>query len=328
MKKTLIKKLTCIISALTIAFIVPNVYNENTSAVDTTITYYSYDAKTGDFKDEYTLSSLGAIGTTSNSRSGAVDDRVLDWTKQSVVKIFAESPGDSQKKKQGTGFVVDKHIIATAAHVVFNASIDEILLFKGNSKDYITLHPVEYHLSKKFSEEYPISNELGNPDRINAEREARCHDYALITVEEDVSNYMCFNLGVPTDLAIENNSAVKVTGFPEKVGSNEVNNETLNNMYSATGVLVDMNAYINNNPNCYIEIYQYNQNQDIILCHNVHTSKENSGGPVYMTESYNGNVYNTVVAIHVGGGDSELGMGIRITTDLLHFYMNNNNLHW
>lgn len=327
MKKTLIKKIICIVSALTIAFIVPDVYNEKTSAVDTTITYYSYNAQTGEFIDEYTLNSLGAIGTTSNSRSGSVDDRVLDWTKQGVVKIFSYN---SEGTQRGTGFVVSEHVIATAAHVVYDSSIDKILLFKGNSEDYITLKPVEYHLSKKFTEEYPISNEFGNPNKTDAEREARCHDYALITVEEDLSDYMCFNLGVATDSVIENKEAITVTGFPADVRGNKVNNNTKNNMYSATGVFVDMYEHLNDCTNsiCYIDYYRYLQNKDLIFCYDTYASSGDSGGPVYMTESYNGNVYNTVVAIHVGGGCGDYRMGVRITTDLLHFYNNNSNLNW
>lgn len=316
------KRLLCFAVALTIAFIVPNFSNENISAVNTDVTYYSYNAKTGQFIEEYDLESLDTVGMV-NSRSGSTDDRVLDWTKHGVVKIFCKNLDDLQTSR-GTGFVVGEHVIATAAHVVNGTAINKILIFKGNANDYMELTPVEYHLPKIYHEEHKIEIILNHPDRMNAEIEARCHDYALITVEEDLSDYMCFNLGVATDEAIENNTAVTLTGFPGTVHDefNHVNNEKTNNMYSGTGVLLDMSEHINE----YVDLYI--NNKDLIFCYDNRSSSGASGGPVYITESYAGNVYYTVVGINVAGGGTECRMGVRMTTDLLHFYMNNNYLDW
>lgn len=328
MKSNLLKKIICCISALAIALIVPDVSDEKISAVDSAITYYSYNAKTGEFLNEYTLNPLGVIGATQNSRSAGIDDRVLDWTKQGVVKIIF---GNSEGTGIGTGFVVSEHVIATAAHCVYGNSINKIMIFNGNSDDYIELTPVEYHLSKKFSEEYPISKDFGNSGRQDAERESRCCDYALITVKEDLTDYMCFNLGVATDTAIENAVAITVTGFPGDVRNNKVNTIDLNNMYSCTGLLVDMEEHINNCESaeyCYLNMYKYLQNEELVLCNNAYTTSGNSGGPMYVTESYNGDVYYTVIGIQTSGVDTKTEMATRITTDLLHFYLNNENLNW
>ena len=49
-----------------------------------------------------------------------------------------------------------------------------------------------------------------------------------------------------------------------------------------------------------------------------------SGGPAYITTSYYGSIYYTVIGINV----SEAGtynIATRITSDLLHFYLNNSN---
>ncbi|MCC8110152.1 MAG: hypothetical protein LIO74_00480 [Ruminococcus sp.] len=54
------------------------------------------------------------------------------------------------------------------------------------------------------------------------------------------------------------------------------------------------------------------------------TSESNSGSPVYMITSFNGNVYYTVIAIHTTGGG--YNSGVRITPTILHFCYNNPNL--
>jgi V8-like Glu-specific endopeptidase len=52
-----------------------------------------------------------------------------------------------------------------------------------------------------------------------------------------------------------------------------------------------------------------------------------SGGPVYLTTVMNGKKYYTVIGIHVSGS-SMFHSAVRMTTDLLHFYKNNDNLSW
>lgn len=331
MKKHMLKKVFCFILTLSMAFIVPDFSDENIYAVNENRTYYSYDAKSGAFIEEYELESLNTIDMPS-ARSGLIDDRTIDWSKQGVVKIFCTKPDCFER---GTGFVVGEHVIATAAHVIRDSYIDNILLFEGSADDYIQLTPVEYHLPKKYYEEYQKWETSEDDAKKEAERESRCRDYALITVKEDLSDYMCFNLGVATDAAIENNMEVTVTGFPSTVYTpfNFVNDKKTNNMYTGTGILLDMSEYMSNyleeyKQTSYIEDFKYIKNKDLIFCYDTYASAGNSGGPVYATESYDGNVYYTVVGINVAGGGSGCRMGVRMTTDLLHFYMNNSYLDW
>ena len=57
------------------------------------------------------------------------------------------------------------------------------------------------------------------------------------------------------------------------------------------------------------------------------TTPGNSGGPIYITETYNGQTYKTVVAITTSSPyDSEdYNIGTRITTELLRFFKFNSN---
>ncbi|MDE7104729.1 MAG: S1 family peptidase, partial [Ruminococcus sp.] len=85
--------------------------------------YFKYEAQTGKrisgyymlYAPENTASTYGLIGT---------DERVEDWSKSGVVKLLiTEVDGNGNKisdKTCVTGFVIDKHTIATAAHCVYN----------------------------------------------------------------------------------------------------------------------------------------------------------------------------------------------------------------
>ena len=76
------------------------------------------------------------------------------------------------------------------------------------------------------------------------------------------------------------------------------------------------------------QIYDGN---DKIITYTVDTSGGNSGGPVYLTESYKGKTYNTVIGINVAHPnveDPKYNIGTRMTTDLIHFYTNNPNIKW
>ncbi|MDE6035767.1 MAG: trypsin-like serine protease [Ruminococcus sp.] len=271
-----------------------NVNNANT--VNSNLSYFVYDAKTGEPISEhnYMLTKLGP----SRRMAGVIDgeDRVIDWTKSGVVKLMNDN------HYIGTGFVVGDHVIATAAHCAYNKKISEILMFddSGNIKLHAT--PVESHVPFLFT--VPVNDyEPCNYD----------YDYALITVNEDLSTYPHFDLGVPLDTFTDKHMTISTTGFPEKVLKNNkeviVNNNTLHNMYTGNGTFLDMNSYK--------------------VSYKADTTPGNSGGPAYITESLQEEDDDdyTVFAINTYYGDTQNG-GVRITTDLIHFYKNNRNINW
>lgn len=265
--------------------------NNQTDAANTNREYYVYNAKTGSYKTKYTLNAF-----YSESSTRAVignDERVIDWTKSGIVKIM------NSTNYIGTGFVIGDHTIATAAHCAYNNKISEILLFDNNGN--ITLHatPVEYHIPYEYTKYSPTAD--GREEK---------YDYALITVKEDLSNYACFNLGVPLDSFANKKSVITVTGFPV----DQSNSHTKHTMYSSNGIVTKM--------------------YDDLMYYNADTYKGNSGGPVYITESLHGNTYYTVVAInayspHDYDIDHSYGNhGAYITTDMIHFYNKNSNINW
>ena len=125
------------------------------------------------------------------------------------------------------------------------------------------------------------------------------YDYALIKVNEDLSDYAIFNLGIMNDNFINKQTAVSVTGFPKKVNNQEVHNV----MYTGTGFI--------------------RQSDDNELYYDIDTFGGNSGGPIYITSTFQGKAYYTVIGIHAYGDANSYNGGARITTNLLQFYKNN-----
>ncbi len=284
-------------------------------------TYFVFDATTGNRIINNTYILLNNSNVVINNIESEVPDtvigddgRVPNWDRTGVVKIIM-SDGF------GTGFVVAPHVIATAAHCAYNYAntssttgqiIDNILLFNNSGVNTLSATPVECHvpysyINKTKTESGSYTNEF---------------DYALITVEEDLSDYMCFKLGVALNAAPINNVAITNAGFPGIVYPNTpleqtVNTLTLHNMYQCTGNLMDLSVF----------------EPDRQLFYNADTSGGNSGGPIYVSETVqdkNGNntqVYYSVIAINVAGA-SNFNIGTRMNSELIHFYLHNSNLHW
>ena len=254
---------------------------------NTSRSYNVYNAANGNYLRNYTLSPLASKNNTRGAIGTA--DRVIDWTKSGTVKLMTST------NYRGSGFVVGSHTIATAAHCVYNSEYEctplyDILLFDTNGN--VTLHatPVECHISSIYATHHEL-------------------DYALITVEEDLSDYACFNLGTVSNSENAYHQSVSVTGFPGKVNETTVNDFDNHTMYTGSGVI--------------------NRTDNKHLFYNADTSGGNSGGPVYVTESINGNLFLTVIAIHTNGTDyTGNNSGIRIDTNIIHFFKNNPNLNW
>lgn len=264
----------------------------NISANSNLRSYYKYDASNGSYLDAYILSSATTNNNYSTmSNSYDFDNRVIDYSKSSVVKL------QGTDNYLGTGFIVDDHIIATCAHCVYKSmtkcqTVTSVLLFDTCGAVADSLTPVEVHIPCSY-----INN--------NTSRNYN-YDYALITVEENLQNYKQFNLALSQDDLGDTNSSVSVTGFPQKVNGNIVNSLTVHNKYNGNGNVTELDEYV--------------------IRYAAYTTSGNSGSPVYITENYNGEMYYSVIAIHSRGFEQN-GLnnvyGTRITTDILKFYRSN-----
>lgn len=218
-----------------------------------------------------------------NQRAGLIDDRVPDKD-TSVVQL---SIG-------GTGFIVDDHLIATAAHCVYGVDNKSFIkdlkvnIYDENcTKILKTITPKEVHM--------PLYYSFKGDKR---------YDYALLYVEEDLSKYGEFSLSMPMDSFMTSGATVTVSGFPAETASNP--SASCKKRYKADGEIVNIET----------------NDQDYRIKYSTATSGGDSGGPVYTTQTFDGETYHTVVGIH-STSDGTFRCGTRITTTLLMFYYNN-----
>ena len=210
----------------------------------------------------------------------------------------------------GSGFIISDHIIVTAAHCVFNYS---------------------YHTSStydNFKVKLTDNNNntiYGTPEYVDipknyATRGDNNFDYALIYVEEDLSEYGSFQLGAVLDEYIDNNGEVTVSGFPATSGyPDEYIDQPSDLRFKATGKLLPPNSEIS-------------PSKDVILMYDADMTFGDSGGPVYVHESFTTQSdsydYNTVIGINTREWEDSYyqikeNRGIRITPDHLKFYNDN-----
>ena len=259
--------------------------------------YYVFDSN-GNYIKKYTLQKVSNIASGASTRTIiGDDDRYVDNSLNGVVRFSYNNEGNGF-----TGFVVDKHTILTAAHCITQNSIAcvpsysytiEFFDKNGSRDNSITATPVECHIPYQY-----IANQHAD-DNIYEK-----YDYALITVKEDLSKYMCFNLGVARSNIRRANPDIYVTGFSNT--HLEGKSELYRLKTTAKGSLISVSS---NN-----------------FSYTTDTTGGDSGAPMYVI---NGDV-KTVISIHNRGtdDDNQYNHSTRITTDILHFIYNNNNLSY
>ncbi len=238
---------------------------------------------------------------------------VTDPNETAVVKIT-----DSQGYLIGTGTIIDNHIIATAAHCVYDtknsAYMNLNVKIVGTGYTEIASYTPSYiHIPKQY---------ITNDSYVN--------DYALIYVNENLSQYGKFEMGLALDSFVTDTTgkySVKVSGFPaHKSPQYDKNKEmseqeiTLIQRYVSEGCMDGDKNFNNTTGVVYPDVMRYFTN----------TFNGDSGGPAYIEETYkiNGTEYNckTIVGIHVGGIEEVHSWARRITADQLRFYCANTNL--
>lgn len=269
-------------------------HNYKTNATST----YTLDA-------DVDISSENGISTYADN----VDDRVIA-TDTSVVQVTSG----------GTGFIVGDHVIATAAHCVFNSQTGKFLnnlkiVVRGRpnagvSQELCTCQIVEAHVPRSYYTGSNISETDKNDSR---------YDYALLYVEEDLSEYGIFNLGLPSDEFMDSQTTVTTIGYPGDTASNPHAGNKL--LYKSDGAVLNISRY-----NASLFDHQ--------IATSSYVSGGNSGGPIYMTINFGSDEFHTVVGISTSVGymtrnnDDDFvktTFGVRVTPSLLEFYNNNNN---
>lgn len=263
----------------------PGPVGADSTAVATTSRYlrHYYGSIPSDAVSEYSLT-VDPLDNTSSSGANAYSLNTLDNP-----GVDLDSDTAVVRLSEGTGFIVSDHVIATAAHCVYdvdtNAFFNDSTITVVDGNNRISFTPVYADICKEY---YLTQQEQ--------------YDYALLYVEEDLSEYGKFEIGVPLIEYINAHGEVTVSGFPRYL-PNGSTDESRSDRYKSTG-----NITINYG--------------DFFRCDAFATNGD-SGGPVYATEQYGDYEYNTVIAIFTSYLVNNDTYGLKITPDMLKFYKGN-----
>ena len=255
--------------------------------------------------DSSSMSSISSVVSTDSLFDQSDFYRVNGNGSDGIVRIVASFPNDSQALVT-TGFIVGDHVIATCAHGLFKdqnsdkemtanelpyslviGTFDEDGYPAMNGNTQVTLTPKEIHIPRPFVDPRVEGLVVTN---------FYPFDYALISVEEDLSSYSHFYLGTPS--AANTSSFRQVDLFASGSASNLV--------YTCDG-----NATTNNTiatPD--------------LLWYNCPTVGGFSGCPIYVAYdcTYGNSVtrLNCAMAVH-----SSNGLGVTIDDRVRKFYLSN-----
>ena len=230
-----------------------------------------------------------------NSTQVSYSERMYSNGEEREVAHGYENTGIVATGITGTGFIVGDHEIATAAHCIHtNGQIRtdvEIWTYDRTGElDGNELHIAEIHVPENYSNTGSL------------------YDYALIVVEEDLSDlgYVQFNIGNLYNLTLSEAGTIPfhITGQPDQFGGVE---NTLNTLYTDFGTLYN------------------NNNTSYLYCTAQGTGGE-SGAPMYTItrERYNDTDYYTYTALGIFvGGNSSFNGGPLMNKHHLMFYRNN-----
>ncbi|MBP1592698.1 MAG: trypsin-like serine protease [Oscillospiraceae bacterium] len=259
---------------------------------DSTRSYTKYNCTTG-IQSTYTLNGLSNY----MPRTGNYDGRQIDSSanaKSVVQLLYKDNYGQWWR---GSGFIVDKHTIATCAHCIYNGTSFNtdytIKIYDTNGSTLLnTLYAKELHVPSNY-----ISSS------------STYYDYGLIYVDSSLSSYGNIALGTATDYFMSTSSDLSISGFPAEVSGLPVGSVR----YYETGeVLSSSNDYM-------IHSTAYNSGGD-------------SGGPMYIEYSLNGTTFRSAIGICRGfisasPYNDRYSHGVRITTPVLRFYMDNDYIN-
>ena len=274
--------------------------NDENSMAEREYIRYSYKQQKvlPNYKLKPSTTQLNSLNSVDSRAIIGADDRYIATGSENSGVVFIKIGEDNN----GTGFIVGDHQIATAAHCVYSngwITPQSIIAYGYNGKlSNTTFTPVEAHVPKEHK----------------LDKDHYKYDYALVTVEEDLSDYVHFDLGTSYSMNKTNcsNIPIYVKGCPDEAPGNVKNTD--DSLYTAEGRVIDCNPLL-----------EYGTTG--ILFFDTDTSGGESGGPVYTVTKNNVNgkasYTYTALAVFHGGITNEFNMGALMTKHLIQFYRDN-----
>ncbi len=199
----------------------------------------------------------------------------------------------------GSGFIVDDHVIATAAHCVIGDDRNFIVPTSIDIYDAAGLHVIDHATPLEIHVPYIYY-------RSGAASPNYSFDYALIYVEENLGDYGKWSLGISTNDFLHAQNTVTSTGFANVDGEFR--------RYFSTGVTIPFGQ----NNSTYYKIESTAQG---------YSNKE--GGPTYFTTDGNNPIKSVVGINSMYGANGNVNLNTistRILPPIIRFYLCNEYL--
>lgn len=263
--------------------------------------YYRHDCNSSNTNK--TLYTLTDLPQTANINEVAEFSYTSDNRDKENTNVVQLDLGNST----GSGFIVAPHVIATAAHCVYDvdekAFINDISVNIYNKDGEVSSDNLVHtckaryiHIPKRYIE------------KVFEYDDVYC-DYALIYVEDDLSEYGVWSMGVSVDDFMETGKNLTASGFTA------VNKTDYARYYSEGNV------------RSFEECNEYDKNIDYRISAESLSYGGKSGGVLYYKSSYDNIMTSSAVGIITGGAYStHYTWAVRITPTILQFYKQNTNL--
>lgn len=239
---------------------------------------------------------------------------LLDAEDASVLQSSSTTPYTKVQDSRvircsGSGAIIGPHTILTNAHCLYSRndttgerrySDSDVCAFTFTDDGEPIRHDltvISYHIPKDY-----ITNEDNGVYKVR-------FDYALIVVEEDLSDYGCFDLGYALDEIVDTETSLTVTGFPQAAPcmSPDEGYNYRKYMVSSYGTVIPLTSADQDNP----------EKADYHLRGTAATTTGSSGSPMY-TETA---LQDTQIGLITGGSH-----GLRFTRPMLEFFFHNEYL--
>lgn len=256
----------------------------------------------------YTLSMTEGVGVSSMVNEPETPRSVVGGDSRVPVAdtgiVLITKPNNSLR---ATGFIVGDHVIATAAHCVYDRSTDDW--------DNFTVHPTNTVGNGVLTTTFNVKEAHINKGYYNGSNNGST-DYALLYVSDDLSGYYHYQIGMTYDapylysFSSLSNYSYFVSGFSGTIPGGG-NNPSPYQIYRGVGTLAT--------PPAYPELF----------CHTADLIAGASGSPVYVLENLTVNDVHyqrrTAISIQTDdyGPDGPQNMGPIITPIMLRFYYTN-----
>lgn len=260
--------------------------------------YYRHDCNSSNAnnKTRYTLGNLPQTMSENEIAEYATRPDNRDQENTNVVQLNLGGA-------TGSGFIVAPHVVATAAHCVYSSKggFGRNITVNIYNKDGEVSSDNLVHTSKARYIHIP-EQYFKEPGNVN-------YDYALIYVEDDLSDYGIWSMGVSVDDFMDTGKLLTTSGFTD------INKEKYARYYSDGPV------------RAYEKCYEEDKNLDYRISAESASYEGKSGGVLYYKSSYDNRIVSSVVGVVTGSRkDNAYTWAVRITPTLLQFYKQNTKL--